>query len=893
MLSLYRTLGLRYLLKRWPRAVLAMASIALGVATWVTTGALNNSLLKAIHQMATPLGAFGDLFVSNGENGVSFDLRNELAGVPGVQTVRPLVFERVKLAVPPEGNLEPALLIGVELDLSAGSDKEAWGRKLQEDWGLTFSDGTFWRYGVARFKGQAPVVVGEELSKTLLLKDLDPFKVRAAGRSLELEQVGTLTAHGPAATLGGSVLAMDLNQAADLLGHPELVTRLDLSLAPGADRDAVRRAVQEVVGRRAEVQTPEERASGVREVIGGVEIGILVAGAGALLVGMFLVYNAMAVSVAERRHDIGILRSVGATRNQVRGLFVLETMVLGLVGTLLGLPMGRGLAYLLLGPMQRLMRTMLPVEVREVEVSWLLVATAVAAGMLTALLAALVPATQAASEEPADAVRRVPPSSGLVYRILQVGGAGAFFVAGSLLMAFKAYLPARTGTYAGFVLTGLGALLVTPILAAMIARVLQPLARRFLPLPARLAADNLVREPGRTGVVVAALASGVALMVETAGVFLSNKETVLEWTDRTVTADIIVTAGGPLSNSGSSLPMDDSVGDRIAQTFPGCRVSGIRFRYIPYRGTPIQLCVLDTRTYYEANTARGSTQPELLLYRRLAEEPDTALVSDNFASAHGVRPGDTITLPAAGGLVERHVIGTYEDPSWPRGTVLVNRVRKHGPGQLSRGLAVGCCPAPQFMTLHHTGDLDAGLVDYFDTYLPPGSDANEVRDQLQKTPWAAENALFAVTRAELRGHIETVLRGLSDLTFPQRFMVGVVAALGVVMALLISVLQRRRELGLLRAAGATRWQVLWAVLAEALLMGVIGIVIGVVVGIPVEWYVLRIVLMEETGFYFPLRIPWTDAAVIAGLSLLLAALAGLWPAIQATRLRIADVIAYE
>jgi putative ABC transport system permease protein len=117
--------------------------------------------------------------------------------------------------------------------------------------------------------------------------------------------------------------------------------------------------------------------------------------------------------------------------------------------------------------------------------------------------------------------------------------------------------------------------------------------------------------------------------------------------------------------------------------------------------------------------------------------------------------------------------------------------------------------------------------------------------------------------------------------------------MGVVMALLISVLQRRRELGLLRAVGATRAQILRTVLAEATLMGFIGILIGLVVGVPLEWYCVQVILFEEAGFLFPVLIPWLEAGVIAGIALLVATLAGLGPAWHTSRLRIPEAIAYE
>jgi putative ABC transport system permease protein len=150
-----------------------------------------------------------------------------------------------------------------------------------------------------------------------------------------------------------------------------------------------------------------------------------------------------------------------------------------------------------------------------------------------------------------------------------------------------------------------------------------------------------------------------------------------------------------------------------------------------------------------------------------------------------------------------------------------------------------------------------------------------------------------VTRDAYRDEISRVLHRFYGLLYAQQFLVGLVAMLGVISALFISVLQRRRELGLLRAVGATRGQILRAVLAEATLMGLIGVVIGFFAGLLLEWYVLRILILDEAGIVFPVLVPWVACVVVFGLSVLSATLVGLWPAYHATRLRIPEAIAYE
>src|SRR5205823_11632284 len=139
----------------------------------------------------------------------------------------------------------------------------------------------------------------------------------------------------------------------------------------------------------------------------------------------------------------------------------------------------------------------------------------------------------------------------------------------------------------------------------------------------------------------------------------------------------------------------------------------------------------------------------------------------------------------------------------------------------------------------------------------PGADAEAVREVVLRR-WGAEHALVALTRPELRQRVSDTIHQLYAIPYAQGLVVGLVAGLGVVVALLISVLQRRRELGLLRAVGASRSQVLRSVLAEATMMGIVGSVVGLLVGVPLEWYAVRIVLFDEAGFLFPVRVPRSE-----------------------------------
>jgi putative ABC transport system permease protein len=317
--------------------------------------------------------------------------------------------------------------------------------------------------------------------------------------------------------------------------------------------------------------------------------------------------------------------------------------------------------------------------------------------------------------------------------------------------------------------------------------------------------------------------------------------------------------------------MPEGLARRLGEACPGARVVPIRFRYLDWeragRPSRVLLLALDAATFAAANRDRTPPLPGLELYGRLGE-PGTALVSENFAALYGVRPGDALTLPGAEGPVALHVLGTVPDYSCNRGTVIVDRRQ-------------------------YRGQWDGHLADAFDLYLPPGTDPEEARRRLRRSAPDTENALCLLTHDEVGDHILGMVRGLYGLAYAQEAVVALTSILGMVTALLLSVLQRRRELGLLRAVGATPVQVLRSVLAEAVFLGALGTAAGLLAGMVLEWYTVRMILFRETGLLFPVQFPWAAVGAIVVLAPAGAVLAGLAPALRAARERIAEVVGCE
>jgi len=884
MFPVFRSLSLRYLRLRWERAALVVISIALGVATLVSTRILTQILESAAHDTETPI-PIADLYVSNGEIGVSRDVADDIraAHVPGVESTSPMIFEQVRLPGLGGPNGAPALLVAAsqsDLGSSRGSGKSAFSLQIMNSRAALSGTGIF----ISQHFQQMRIAAG--------LPADAPVTVRFADREMTVPLAGVLLIdqEGKAASFERNLIAMELELALRLLstkappeaGHltglllpaaeavrGDRVTRIDIHVVKGTDPRTLVEPLQKIVGDRATIKTIDDQKKSTDDAIAGIMTSFKLCSAGALIVGLFLVYNALAVSVAERRHDIGVLRALGATRFQIARLFAGEAALLGIAGAVLGIPLGTFLANTAVDLVAEDINAMfLNSDIRPQRLSWLTMLYAVLAGVATALLAALVPAIQAANDEPADAVRRAPGHRNRIFLFLHRFACIGLIGGGVLVVVFRENLPFKAGSTLGLSAVLVGMFLSLPILVAWLAQLMQPVIHWFFGIEARLAADNLIRSPARTGVVIGALAAGVSLMFQTAGVGRSNEEPITRWIDEVIRADAFVFSESLTSANSSLSPMNSAVASTIRNVDGVERVVGLRFVHPEFRGSMICLVAIDADDYQKGTRAR-LPEGKLPKLESFAELPkgNNIVVSDNFAAKFNMKEGDVVTLPRRrGGPIDLTIVGIGQDYTWNKGTLFMDRQR--------------------YIDL-----FDDDMVDIFHVYFNLGTDKKVAREAVEEVVTAKK--LVVEDRAFVREFLAGVIDKVYRIAYLQQIIIAVVAALGVVTALLISVLQRRRELGLLRAVGATQLQVLRTVLAEAFLMGVIGTALGIAIGLPMEWYLLHVVIFEESGFWFDMIIPWKEALGIAVVAVGVATIAGLLPAIHAVRLRIVDAIAYE
>jgi putative ABC transport system permease protein len=849
--ALLRLLSWGYWRRHRVRAVLLLLCIGVGIATWTATQALRHHLDVASRQAAAPLGGDADLYLSNGEVGLSSRLVHQVRGVSGIERLRTLVLQRGQLAGP---DPLPVLLIGIDRKES----QEELGRK-QLDVTLTSAGELL----LASRRGQIPALVGEQLAARLRGH---AFSIRVGGSPVEFIAAGTIRAQaGAAAMLGGPVVVLERAELARLVGQAEEVSRIDVFLERTADPTLVRQRIGELLQGRGQIAMAGGGETAGHDTLQGVKTALSLGGFGSLVLGFFLICSTLAVSLEDRRSLFGLLHALGATRGQIAGLLLAEALGFGVLGSGVGLPLGYGLAVFSCQPVQRILSEIfLPLP----ELTFTLAPGTLAGGLLAGLFSMVVgmgmPLRQILRRTPLDVIRLEPPAADSGRPRLGLAVSTVFLFAGLLL---NTTVRERWASLASLSCLAAGGLFLAPWLALGLGLLLRRPARRALGVCGWLALETFLRWPGRNGLVTAALAASAALLLQAASLIRSNERAVRHWVDLSVAGDLFVTSGGPLSASGQVAPMDPGVGREIQERWPDWHLVPLRFRWVDWSQGPaherVLLMLLDAGRYVEAYGKRSVPLPEVDLYRELAAYPDGALVSTNFAALYGIRRGDKLTIPGRDGPVSFRVLGSVTDYSCSRGTVLVDRRR-------------------------YASAFAAEEVDVLSVQVPEGLDIAELRRQLVQTPMAVQHALCVLTHGEVRGHINGMIQRLYALAYAQEVVVQAVSVLGIVMTLLISVLQRRREFALLRMLGATRWQVVSSVLVESLWLGGLGAVVGLLLGLGLTWFTIRVVLFRETGFLFPLAVPWTAPLVVLLVGLATATVAALGPAWTVARGRVTD-----
>jgi putative ABC transport system permease protein len=670
---------------------------------------------------------------------------------------------------------------------------------------------------------------------------------------------GLLKDEGPARVLDGNFALMDIAAAQLAFDRLGRLDRIDVMLAP--DRK-VETAVEEI-GRRLpaglHAQRPSRRSEQVETMLAAFHLNLTALSWIALLVGLFLVYNTVTISVVARREEIGTLRALGVTRRQVLSLFLGEATVLATIGIVFGLVLARLLANAALGFTSSTVRTLyIAAAAAPPELDWSHIVLAVVIGLPLSLLAAAVPALEASRVQPTAAMR------GHDRLDMRVRLTATALIAPVVTLSIAALL-ARLGPlngrpvfgYASSLVLVIGASLLVPSIMFGLARGGRVLLRRRFGVEGLLAHANLTSAIPRLSISVAALAVSLSMMVAIAVMIGSFRDTVVYWVGQTLQADLFI-GPGVRPTVGSDQTVSPDVIDVVARHPDVVAVDSFRNVDLVYNN---HLSVLGAGSF-DVVLSHGS-----LLFKspvdareRLREAigADSVIISEPFATRNHKRDGDSLTLDTPQGPRDFRVAAVYYDYSNDRGVVVMDRST----------------------FVRHFGELSpTGVAAYVRDGVAPERVRSELLAQLQDA-----HRVFIYTNSALRAEVLRVFDSTFAITYALEVIAIIVGMLGVAGTLLTLVLERRRELSLLRLTGADRRQVRRMVVIEAALIGAVSQGIGLTVGFALSMILIYVINVQSFGWTIQFHVP-IAFLVQASIAVVIAtAIAGIYPAHRAARL---------
>ena len=850
------------------RTALTTLGLALGVAVIVAMRLVNGAVFESIRASVDDVAGRAVLSVTNGQAGVPEELLERVRAVPGVRAAAALILDSGLVMDHPERG-ERLQVFGVDYL----ADSEVRRYELEEDDGSEMED---------------PIVVLSQPDSVFVTRDFatrhglhlnSRLPLQIATGPKELVVRGILKEAGPAKAFGGMLALMDIYAAQlafgkGVAGEPGRFDQIDVVLDPALDDaaevEAARDRIAAAVAGTAAVARPENRGEQMESMLGATKLGFAQAQALAFIVGVFLVFNTMSIAVVQRRREIGLLRSLGTTAGAIRTLFLVEATILSAIGSVAGLLGGVAIARTLIPIVERVMGSwILATSVRSLHVGPLELAAALVAGVGVSLVATLFPSVQAGRISPLVALRRDAATRVAPRTLARLGWAGGALVAASFALGAAGRvlpIPVEASALGAMASRVIGAALLMPVAVTT----LVPLAGRALEvmfgIQGRLAADNLKSAPGRTAVTLTAILIGIAAYVIVATLMRSLDTSLSDWLDHYIASDLSVSASsrvaGPKANK-----LPGELVDEI-RAIEGVRiVRPFRMLQIPYRGEITMLLSLDLGVVRRTVRYPMVEGPPSKAFEDALHRGEGVGVSDAFARKFGKHLGDVIELETPSGQQTFKIVGVFADWAGPTGSI-----------HLDRAL---------FVRFWKTDLVDSISID-----LVSPADEQRVTEAV-RSRFGARYDLVIVTSRETKAEITSQIVQGFQMTRATEVVVLLISALGVVNTLLAAILDRTREIGILRAIGATRGQVVRAVLLEASLLGTLGAAIGIALGLVTAYPFVKVAILELVGWHLDFHVDPTAVAVAGALAITISIAAAYYPARKASRLDVLTAIQYE
>lgn len=850
MISIFRQFSLRFIQARKGRMLATVFGIALGVVMIVATAIVNRSTLASFKRMITTAAGKAELQVLPAAgSGFDDDYLKIIAKTKGVAGAYPAVTGNTRV-IKGSKDIDFVLVYGVDTSrdrevrdysLKTGRFIKKEGREilLTSQWAQDNNVGR-----------------GDKL-KLLTPEGLKSFKV-----------VGLIADKGAGNTNGGRFAVTNLPSAQEMFTRKGRLDQVDIIVGEEFQKEEVKKSLEKELGANLAVERPTSRGRDVEDSIASYRFMLSLTGSISLLVGLFIIYNNMEISVEERRYSIALMRALGLRRRKIMALVLSEAALLGIIGGALGTLIGIGLAKSMAAMIAGLSTALSRITLTELGITPAILVTGLSAGPLAAVVASLGPAYRMLKVSPLEALSPMETSSKKGGKRTQAAGIVLSFLGLTAVLVFTAPDRFQLGGLSGdqyktlgtasLGLMMLGAVLLMP---SLFKAFLNRLDSHMITL--RMALDNLARVPGRTSAAVAGMMIALAMMVALSANADSVQRYTRDWIDTTFGWDMLVSSS--FYGTQVDVPLDRAFQTKLRKVRGITSITAFRFTRVDYGGTKAGLSAFDMETmfnYIKFNLLEGNTSK---FPQRMKSGKYVAL-SSTAARKFGLGAGDAIALSTPEGKVRFAIAAVIKDFGQDTGAIYINR--------------------PTYQRLW--GDE---RIDGFEFVLKPGYSVTAVKKQIE-SKLGRNRHLIIRTRDEFKRSVISLVDQSLALTYALVYIAVLVAAIGIMNTALISVWQRKREISTLKALGARKRLVKQILFNEAIVIGFAGALVGVVIGT-----LMGKAMVEAnhsiTGIALDFKMPWVSIATSFGLGIGLSAIGSILPGRVASKSNIVEGIRYE
>ncbi|MFI6963542.1 ABC transporter permease [Streptomyces sp. NPDC050255] len=683
----------------------------------------------------------------------------------------------------------------------------------------------------------------------------DKVRVATNGPVKEYTLSGVFTTEDGAVNAGGSLVLFDTPVAQQLFLRPGEFKDVNVSAAPGASDQQLLAAVKPLLPEDAEAKTgqvrADEQADQTESALSSLNKLLLAFAGIALFVGIFLIANTFSMLVAQRTKELALLRAVGASRRQVKRSVLLEAAVVGLIASVVGFALGLGLATGLRSAMS-LIGGKIPAGPLVVAPATVIAAFGV--GVLITVLAAWLPARRAAKIPPVAAMNSqyaVATVKSLVLRnsigavITLLGGAAV--VGGAAQAGSNGQLLIAGGSFLALI----GIIILIPLLSRPVIALVRPLLQRMFGVSGKLAAQNAVRNPRRTGATASALAIGLTLVTGISVLGVTLGQAVDKMTTDNIKADYMISMA-----SGDAL--DESALTALEKAAGVTALSPQQAVWLDIDDTSLSASGVtpgDVEKVLTVDTRAGSL--DSLAKGEIA-------VSDKTAKSHGWKTGDSVPV-------------TYEDDK--KGNLKIGALYKDN--EFLSPILI-----PRDVVAPHQARADIREI-----WVKTDGGASAAHEQALVDALGDNPGMSVMDRKDIRDMFGGSINLAMNIMYGLLAMALIIAVLGVVNTLAMSVFERQQEIGMLRAIGLDRRKVKRMIRLEAVVISLFGAVVGIGLGMFLGWAIGQTVASQIPQYV--LVVPWGRIAVFLLLAGLVGVLAALWPARSAAKLNMLTAIKTE